>query len=113
MIAPFPCVLFIFFSPRFSVDKLDVEKSFSVSLSIELCIDDICDTAEVFKGFKVPIPFCNTDFTNFQLPGDGTIQGFVQELGENIGGAAVNIVVEKLGIAVSSVFFFLFLFILL
>ena len=93
---------FTSFSPRFSVDKLDLEKSFSVSLAIELCIDDACETVRVFEDFKVPIPFCNSNFTSFQLPGDGTIQGFVQELGENIGGAAVNVVVEKLGIAVSS-----------
>ncbi len=87
--------------------KLEVEKRFSISLWIDLCIDSTCKDVQLFKELKVPIPLCNTDFNSFQLPGDGTIHGFLQELGENIGDAAVELVVQKLGIAVSVLFPFL------
>ncbi len=72
-----------------------------MSLAIDLCIDDSCENIPLFDNVKVPIPLCHTNMTSYQLPGDGTVQGFVQELGENIGDAAIDVVVEKLGIAVS------------
>ncbi len=72
-----------------------------MSLAIDLCIDGSCETMRLFENVKVPIPSCHTNMTSFQLPGDGTIQGFVRELGENIGDTAIDVVVEKLGATVS------------
>ena len=74
---------------------------FQITLTIELCIDDNCESIPVLNDLNVPIPFCNTDFTNFQLPGDGTIAGFVQHLAGDIGDAGINLVIQKLGISVS------------
>ena len=48
----------------------------------------------------MPIPVCNRNLTSVQLPGDGTVQGLLLELGENIGDIAVEVVIEKLGITV-------------
>ena len=72
-----------------------------VTLSIELCIDDGCETVKVFENLKVPIPLCSTNFTSLLLPGNGTIQGFAAVLANNVGEAAVDVVVEKLGLTVS------------
>ena len=58
----------------------------------------------VFENLLIPIPVCNIDFTTFSLPGDGTVQQFAQHLGENIGNAAVDIVIQKLGLEVSIFF---------
>ncbi|XP_072048757.1 uncharacterized protein [Amphiura filiformis] len=81
-----------------SVDKLDQEKMFSVTLAINLCIDDVCEEVIVIDKLKVPIPLCNTDISSIQLPGDGSIAGFATELGSKIGNSAVDLVIEKLGL---------------
>ena len=89
---------------RFSIDKLDDINTFSIDLDIDLCIDSSCEAVSVFDNLQVPIPVCNTDFSSLVLPGvDGSIQGFVQELGQSIGDTAINAVIEKLGLAVSIV----------
>ncbi|XP_072023446.1 uncharacterized protein, partial [Amphiura filiformis] len=84
---------------RFSVDKIDQDQDFSITLGIEVCINSVCDVTPVFDDIRIPIPLCNIDFNNLVLPGDGTIQGFVQELGETIGDSAVGVVLNKLGLA--------------
>ena len=70
-------------------------------LSIGLCIDDTCTTTPVLDHVWVPIPLCNTNATSFTLPGDGTVDGFIRELGGRIGNAAIDLVLEKFGLSVS------------
>ena len=88
------------FSFSYSIDKLGDEKVFSLSLSMTICIDKTCDEEPLLQNFKVPIPLCNTNFTSFRLPGDGTIQGFVKELGGKVASSAVDVVINRLGLSV-------------
>ncbi|XP_072033124.1 uncharacterized protein [Amphiura filiformis] len=83
---------------RFSINKLTDEDVFSITLGIELCIDGNCEAVSVLKDLKVPIPICNIDVDNFKLPGDGTVEGFVQQLGNDIGDSAIDLVIQKLGL---------------
>ena len=85
---------------RYMIEKYEQEKVFRLTLASKLCIDDTCDVVTMFDGLRVPVPHCNTDFTNLLLPGDGTIKGFVQELGGNIGSLAIDFVVQKLNLSV-------------
>ena len=39
---------------------------------------------------------------NYDLPGDGTLAGFLQHLGDEIGDSAIELVIQKFGINVSS-----------
>ena len=86
---------------RYSIAKLtDV---FRLTLDMSLCLDDACHEIGVFNELDIPIPFCNTNFSSFQLPGDGTILGFAEYLGEKVGDAAVNMIIERLGLDVSTI----------
>ena len=49
----------------------------------------------------MPITPCNRS-QDFVLPGDGTIAGFVDAIGPNIGSTAVDLVLTKLGFTVRS-----------
>lgn len=89
---------------RYSINKLDEEKLFSLSLGVRLCIDDSCDEIPLLDDIFAPIPLCNTNVTGVQLPGDGSIHGFVKEVGENVGSAAVDIVISRLGLTVCALF---------
>ena len=84
---------------RYSIDQMS--EAFSLTLTAILCLDNVCEEVSVFNDLKVPIPLCYTDYSNIELPGDGTIQGFAAELGGAIGDAAVSVVVGKLGLVVS------------
>ncbi|XP_022105071.1 uncharacterized protein LOC110987006 [Acanthaster planci] len=83
----------------YSIDMLTTEKVFSVSLNIMLCIDDACTTTPVLDQVWVPIPVCNTNATSFALPGDGTVGGFIRQLGGRIGNSAIDLVLEKLNLS--------------
>ncbi len=76
---------------------------FSVTFYIELCIDGSCDEMSMFRDVKVPIPVCTIDWNTFELPGDGTVDGFVQQLGDSIGDEAIDLVIKKIGLDVSNV----------
>ena len=86
---------------RYNIYKNTQKQVFDINLGLHLCIDDACEYVHVLKYIEMPIPVCNTNFTSLQLLGDGSVLGFVRELGENIGDAAVDIVLQKLGIDVS------------
>ncbi|XP_022102001.1 uncharacterized protein LOC110985344 [Acanthaster planci] len=83
----------------FTIDKLTARKVFSVTLNLMLCIDDTCTTTPVLDRVWVPIPLCNTNATSFTLPGDGTVEGFIRELGGRIGNSAIDLVLEKFGLS--------------
>ena len=85
----------------YSIDKLTANKVFSVTLNVVLCIDDTCKTTPVLDNVWVPIPICNTNATSFTLPGDGTVAGFIRELGGSIGNSAIDLVLEKFGLDVN------------
>ncbi len=85
---------------RFAIDKIDEDQVFSINLGVELCIDATCEFVTVFDGVQIPIPGCNIDYNALVLPGDGSVAGFVQELGNTIGDSAISVVLEKLGLAV-------------
>ncbi len=84
---------------RYSIDKLDTEKSFEVELFVTLCIDDDCDVIPVVSEFLIPIPFCNRNGT-LSLPGDGTLAGYVEHSMKDAKAAAVDLVLNSLGIKV-------------
>ena len=93
-------VSFILIFCRYSVDKLDVEKVFVLSLALQIDIEGDVTAITILSDINVPIPGCNED-ASFTLPGDGSIQGFVRAVGENFGQAAVQAVFRKLGLEVS------------
>ena len=74
---------------------------FRLNLALNLCLDDVCHDFDIFNKLDVPIPFCNTNFSNFQLPGNGTILGFAEYLGGQVSDAAVSLIKERLGLSVS------------
>ena len=83
---------------RYTIDKLDQEKSFRVDFIIEICIDNVCEDVPVLTEFLVPIPFCNTNGT-YGLPG-GSLSGFLEHIASGTSDAAINLVLETLGIKV-------------
>ncbi|XP_033637723.1 uncharacterized protein LOC117298529 [Asterias rubens] len=82
----------------YSVDKLTEMMVFSVTLDVELCIDNACVTTSILDHVWVPIPICNINPVTFTLPGDGTVAGFITELGGRIGDSAIDLVLEKYGL---------------
>ncbi|XP_038050728.1 uncharacterized protein LOC119723897 [Patiria miniata] len=83
----------------YSIDKLTAQKVFSVTLNVMLCIDDTCTMTPVLDHVWVPIPLCNINATSFTLPGDGTVGGFIRDLGGRIGNSAIDLVLEKFGLS--------------
>ena len=49
---------------------------------------------------RVPIPLCNAN-PLFTLPGDGSIEGFVRGLGQDVSQTAIDIVLQELELKVS------------
>ena len=75
-----------------------------LDLTATLCIDNDCEDYKVFKDLEVPIPVCFSNMTQITLPGDGSIESFIDHLDGAIGSTAVAVVLEKLGFAVSPVY---------
>ena len=80
---------------RYSIDKRNTDRMYSISLHLNLYIDDECNTFPIIKEVKLPIPICNVDYQHFVLPGDGTVAGFVDYLDGRVGDVAIDFVVEK------------------
>ncbi len=83
---------------RYSIDKID--NVYRMRLDIVLCIDGTCEVVPVFHGVNIPIPTCNIDMDNFVLPGNGTVAGFIDHLGGEIGDSATDIMLQKIGLQV-------------
>ncbi|XP_072033123.1 uncharacterized protein [Amphiura filiformis] len=81
----------------FSIDKLDDDKEFLVNLALKLDIEGDITELGILSNTRFPIPLCNTNAT-FTLPGGGSIDGFVRALGDNVGQAAVAVVLRQLGL---------------
>ena len=71
-------------------------------MSIRLNLEGVITNYPILIGTKIPIPFCSRNYT--VLPGDGTIQGFLETLGENVGRTAIDLVLVHLGLKVNSFF---------
>ena len=84
---------------RYLIDKLDEEKSFLVDFSLDLCIDDTCEMVPIVSKLLVPIPLCNPNGT-FTLPGNGSIAGVLGQLVADSSDAAIDYVLNSLGIKV-------------
>ena len=54
----------------------------------------------VLDRVTIPIPFCNPN-TTLTLPGDGSIAGFAELLGDKITAEATEAVLRKLGLEVN------------
>ena len=72
-------------------------KEFTVNLSSRFIIEDQATDFIVLSDARFPIPSCNTDI-GYSLPGDGTVSGFVTAVGETVGEAAIEAVLNHLGI---------------
>ena len=59
----------------------------------------MCTDFSVLKGINLPNPPCN--LLTYDLPGDGTLAGFLEHLGGEIGDSAIELVLQKFGISVS------------
>ena len=81
---------------RYTIDRS--EKNFQLDLSVEVCIDHVCEVITILDHTIIPIPVCNDNFT---LPGGDTVNGFLNELGREAGGTGVNLILEYLGLSVS------------
>ena len=93
-------LLIVFVLSRYNIDKLDTENNFCITLKLQLCIDDTCNTISILDKVKVPVLSCNTDFRDFQLPGNGSVASFVEELEGKISSSAISAVLLKYGIEV-------------
>ena len=82
---------------RFSINKLDAEKEFALNLAFLLDVEGLSTDLNILNDTRIPIPVCNTEFT---LPGDGTIKGFIRAVGKNAAQSAVDVVLEQLGLKV-------------
>ena len=82
------------------MNKLEKEDRFELYLSCQLTVDDDTTDFQILTAATVPIPACN-EVSDFHFPGDGSIEGFVEILGHNIGQTAVDQVLTYLGLKVT------------
>ncbi|XP_072048756.1 uncharacterized protein [Amphiura filiformis] len=85
-----------FLTVSYSINKVPTDKVFRVSLGIRLCIDGVCTNSPILESIQLHLPVCSFDADDYQLPGDGSVAGFVQQLGGKIGQSAVEVVMLKL-----------------
>ena len=79
---------------------MDNERVYEVDMSIRLNLEGVISNYPILVGTKIPIPFCSRNFT--VLPGDGSVHGFLEILGENVGRTAIDLVLAHLGLTVES-----------
>ena len=70
-----------------------------MTLSVVLCIDGNCEPIGILSDAVVPIPVCNSDGA-LNLPGDGTISGYLQLVSGVADDEAVDLIFDALGIKV-------------
>ena len=85
---------------RFSIDKLDASKEYEIDLAFSLQVDDETTDFPLMEAKRIPIPICNNNFS-LALPGDGSVRGFLEELGDTAGQSAIDLVLRKLNLYVS------------
>ena len=77
---------------------------YEVDLAFTLWIDGVPTDFPVLSGRQFPIPGCHGNASlSLTLPGDGTVRGFLAELGEShVGQAAIQLVLRKLNLQVGN-----------
>ena len=80
---------------------MEDSQSFIINLSVTLCTDGNCQSTLILSDMIVPIPLCNTDGA-LNLPGDGTISGYLQLVSGDADDEAVDLIFDALGIKVLS-----------
>ncbi len=65
--------------------------------SLHVTLDEVTTDFVILPGTMVPIPTCDNEFP---LPGDGSVEGFLRAIGDNIGQLAVERVLSELGLQV-------------
>ena len=68
-------------------------------MDVTLCIEGSCQYVPIFEGFSLSPP--NSCDGGMPLPGDGTINGLLEELDGDIGEAGVLILLNSIGLTVS------------
>ena len=84
---------------RFHVDKEEDRQAFMLNFGLQLELDGVVKDVVILTNATIPRPLCN-DNQSFVLPGDGTVAGFVNAIGPNIGETAVDVVLTNLGLKV-------------
>ncbi len=90
---------------RYSIDKDDDAEEFSLNLLFEFELEGDITAFNLLYDTKVPIPLCNEN-AMLILPGDGSINGFIRAVGENVGQSALEVVLRQLGIEVNEQYCF-------
>ena len=87
------------FTFSYKIENRDTERMYRVDLSIQTNLEGAIVDYPIFKNILMPIPVCSGNFT--KLPGDGTVGGFLEMLGENnVGHTAVHAVLSYLDLEV-------------
>ncbi|XP_038050869.1 uncharacterized protein LOC119724020 [Patiria miniata] len=84
---------------KYSINKLDAEKVFEVDFGASICqgADDCIFDVDIIQDYRVPIPFCNSNFS-FALPGGNNLRDFLDQVGRNAGQEVVNVFLEFIGL---------------
>ena len=62
-----------------------------------MCIDDECTNIPVYSDVHVPLISCNQ---SLELPGNGTVNGFLESIGGTAGSIGIGFIINQLGIGV-------------
>ena len=84
---------------RYSIKKPPDTSIFEISLTAVICIDGVCSDIDILSGTRIQSPSCDGDAVS-QLPGDGSVAGFLEHIGGQVTDAAKEQVLEHLRIEV-------------
>ncbi len=77
---------------------------YRVDLSVQTNLEGSIVDYPIFKNTRIPIPVCSGNLT--KLPGDGTVAGFLEMLGDNnVGDTAVHTVLSHLDLKACSILY--------
>ncbi|XP_063399952.1 uncharacterized protein LOC134684586 [Mytilus trossulus] len=80
----------------FSISRNEDKNQFSVNLGMKLSIQGSVLIDEMFiQDMHVPIPFCDS---SFKLPGDGSLKGLVESLGNKMTSEGFKLVLKQFGL---------------
>ncbi len=89
----------VIYTLRYKISELKDENGYEVDLSFQTNLEGVVVDYPLLSQTRIPLPLCVGNFT--KLPGDGTVDGFREELGETAGRTAINLVLAHLGLGVS------------
>lgn len=78
-----------------------LETSLKLSLRLDFCIESECIEWLIFDNTEIDNPLCDiAALANFQLPGDGSVSGFISYMGAKVTSDATTLLLRKLEIDV-------------